>query len=133
MKQIIDDIKQQIKEKKAELAQLEKALTALSGDKPAPKAKSVSSASSQKTVPTGSSTPTEPLPDRILKYLANFDDISADQLAEELKAPVNQVRTTCSRMVREGRLTVNKIGKTALYSVAKAAETKTENPFEGQN
>lgn len=132
MKDLIQELKQQIKDKKAELAKLEKALGALEGEKPAPKAKTAAptrSASGSAATGTGASS-AEPLPDRIMKHLQDFDDVAADNLAQTLGAPLGQVRTTCSRLAREGRISVRKLGKTALYSGLKS---EADNPFEGAN
>lgn len=134
MKDIIDSIKQQIKEKKGELARLEAALGKLEGDKPAPK---------QKAAPTArASTGTEPangadgtsLPDRIIADLKVRDEQPADSLAQGLGAPLGQVRTTCSRLAREGRITSVKRGKTVFYLSLKSETPTTTNPFtEGAN
>jgi cell division septum initiation protein DivIVA len=152
MKDIIDSIKAQIKERKAELAKLESALSKLEGDKPAPKAKAANGAASTKsgsarntTDGTAAGAPaTGPLPDRIIELLkkeATQTDsgcMSADAISTRLKADIGQVRTTCSRLARDGRVAVSKIGRNSSYYVKKeegGTETTTGdvNPFTAED
>jgi cell division septum initiation protein DivIVA len=146
MNDIKQALKDRIKELEKELASMQKALAALEGTKPAPKAKAANGAEGTKsgsarstTAGTAASAPAtgQPLPDRILALLNKEDTdsgaLDADALASKLGAPLGQVRTTCSRMAREGRLFVNKIGRSTFYGAIKA-EPATENPFsEGAN
>lgn len=140
MKEIIDSIKAQIKERKVELAKLESALSKLEGDKPAPKAKQTSSAGSGDTASSSATkTSAEPLPERIIAYLASRGDdpgmgLTADAIASKLglNDKVPQVRTTCSRLAREGRLASKKVGREAFYFALKADKPADDaaNPFE---
>ncbi len=146
MKDIIDNIKTEIKDKKAELARLEAALLKLEPEKAVPKAARTRASGTTETSGGSASTATrsvDSLPDRIAALLApdasgtwRFPHgLKADDIAEELGAPVSQVRTTCSRLAREGRLTTNKLGKSMHYLGLKSEAPKADaNPFaEGAN
>lgn len=136
-------LKERIKELKTELAASEKALAALVGDKPAPKA-AASRGSQTQTAgsPAGSgnkptsTSPTTPgnLPDRIVEYTTIHGLKSVDEIVQALAVPKGQVATTCSRMVRSGRLEKfdsQPDGVTrymAIHEPKGAAPPKTEDP-----
>jgi hypothetical protein len=139
MNDIKQALKDSIKAHQQELAKLEKALTALEGTKPAPKAKAANGAASTKsgsarntTDGTAAGAPaTGPLPDRIIAELEGRDEQAADSIAQGLKAPLPQVRSTCSRLVREGRIGVRKIGRESIYLSLKSEQAE-KSPFEGE-
>ncbi len=128
MNDIKQSIKDSIKAHQAELTKLEKALAALEGTKPAPKAKATTS-SEKRSTETSSPTSTRqadgghPLPDRILSLLAPSDSgtmvyphgLQAADIAKQLSADLGQVRTTCSRLVRENKLGTHKEGRSVSY------------------
>lgn len=136
MKDLIQNLKEQIKDKKSELARLEKALVALEPEKAPPKAKTTTA----RATPGGAQTPdggtasagSRSLPDRIIASLAARDDQGADSLAQELQAPLGQVRTVCSRLAREGRISSRRVGKQTTYLALKS-EQPTDNPFSETN
>jgi hypothetical protein len=135
MNDIKQIIKEQIKEAAATLARLEKALAALEGTKPAPKAKASATPSAP---PAGSPTrsgKTENAPDAILALLKKYADdgsvggLGTEAIANKTGVALGQVRTTCSRLAREGRIATRKEGKTAFYMISKAeSEAMTTAP-----
>lgn len=120
------DIEQALKQERAELiaqlARVEKSLAAYTGEK---KTKPAA------TKPTNGNSHAKPdtspakLPERIAAFLADNGPSEVESIAEGINAPVGQVATTCSRLTKAKRLTVDKSVATgkAVY------DTVTDDPF----
>lgn len=139
MTDIKQALKEEIKTLEAQLKRAQKSLEAYTAEA-GPKAKPARTSSSTTTpapgtgASTAGSTTPGNLPDRIVAWLSRPEavQLSTEALAEYLVAPLGQVRTTCSRLVKTGKLIVDKNNeaKTAFYSVPKAPSA---NPFVESN
>jgi hypothetical protein len=143
MTDIKQALKEEIKDLEAQLKRAQKALEAYTPDA-APKASKAprtngSSATSATQAATGQTTPGN-LPDRIVAYTAANGAKTPDELSAALNAPLGQVRTTCSRLVKAGRLEkLEGDGTTRYLEMREPHDSKKEpevaggNPFEGAN
>lgn len=123
---ILIALKQEKRELEVKLGRVEKAILAYGGEKKSKPAKANGNDHAAPAAPIG---PTK-MPDKIIAFLSAHGAHSSSDLAESLALPVGQVATTCSRLVRGGRL---EKGETpaglTVYSVPGGPIVGDDSPF----
>ena len=127
---IVTALKDKRRELQNELARTEKALAALAGEKPVRANGNGHKKAEAKATPEAPASPGK-LPDRITKLLAQKGALAVETIAELTVAPKQQVATTCSRLVRDGRLKKMDRDGTAVYSINGKHNDNGVSPFDG--